>query len=147
MKIVHQMCDHLQADGLPSEVSHMQAASHPNLLKLLHWKLTETTKSQQRLWLVTELCDKGCIVVSCCDIARLPSPLHTRRGSEALRLPFQGRFSRISISALLLENKPCQQQHSLQSHHLLSSILLGLVNGLCHLFCMTRLTRRSAGCH
>ena len=63
VKIVHRMCEHLQAGEHPSEASLMQEASHPNLLKLLHWKMTETSRNQQRLWLVTEFCDKGCISV------------------------------------------------------------------------------------
>ena len=64
VKIVHSMCENLQADEHPSEAHLMQAASHPNLLKLLHWKLTDTAKHQQRLWLVTEFCDKGCVAVN-----------------------------------------------------------------------------------
>lgn len=63
VKIVHQMCQALQTDIEPSEVTYMQAVYHPNLLRLYEWKLVVNSKREPRLWLVEELCDGGCISV------------------------------------------------------------------------------------
>lgn len=65
VKIVHCLNDSLDATGNPLEVLTMQATNHPNVLKLLDYKMT--SGAAKRLWLLLEYCERGNLAVSDCD--------------------------------------------------------------------------------
>ena len=63
VKIIHDLEASFQEDGKPLEALLMQAADHPNVLRLLDYKLTENLAKQKRLWLILDYCDGGSLAV------------------------------------------------------------------------------------
>lgn len=64
VKVVHNLSQNREVDGVPGEAVFMESVKHHNLVHLLQWKITKNSKQERRLWLVMELCSGGSIAVS-----------------------------------------------------------------------------------